>query len=192
MRWGSVAGCVLAPAAALLVVAVQPIRAPWWQWADPDGAYVGNSLNILDGNHAYYLDHPGLPAQDALALGFGAEYLAGKTTGSFDSRQAYVNDRMLDLDQTRALYRAWAIALFLGATLIAYVVVALLLGHWTWGLAGSLLIVSAPGLGPSSFLLRPDSALAGLCLGVGFLTVTAFDKRSALRYTAAAPSSASP
>lgn len=186
MRWAPVAGGVLALAAAALLVALQPVRAPWWHWADPDGAYVGNSLNILVGNHTYYLDHPGLPTQDALALGFGAQYVAGKVTGSSDSRQAFVDERLLDVDQTRLLYRLWAIALFLGATLIAYVAISRLLGHWTWGLAGSLVFVSAPGLGPISFLLRPDSAVAGLCLGIGYLTVTAFERRSAVRYTAAA------
>jgi hypothetical protein len=177
---------VLAVAAAVLVLALEPIRAPWWNWADPDGAYVGSSLNILIGNHTNYLDHPGLPTQDALALAFGAEYLVGKATGRFDNRQTYVEERMLDLDRARLLYRSWAIALFLGATLVVYLVVTRLLGHWTWGLAGSLAFVSAPGLGPISLLLRPDAALSALCLAVGYLTVTGFSGRSALRYTGAA------
>jgi hypothetical protein len=179
-------GALLAVAAAVVVLALQPVRAPWWIFADPDGAYVGSSLNILLGNHTNYLDHPGLPTQDVLTLGFGAEYLVGKATGKYDDRQAFVNEKMLDLDSARALYRTWAIALFLGATLLVYVVVARLLGHWTWGLAGSLAFVSAPGLGAISFLLRPDPALAALCLAIGYLTVTGFDRRSTLRYTGAA------
>ena len=160
------------------------MRESWWHWADPDGAYVGNSLNILVGNHTYYLDHPGLPTQDALALGFGAQYLASR--GSFDSRQEFIDDRFLDLDQARPLYRTWAIGIFLLSTLIVYVAVGRLLGHWTWGLAGGLLFVSAPGLGPISFILRPDAMVAALCLAVGFFAVTGFERRSALRYTAAA------
>ena len=80
----------------------------------------------------------------------------------------------------------WAIVLFLGATLVAYVAVGRLVGHWTWGLAGALLFVSAPELGSISFILRPDAVVAGLCLGIGYLVATAFEQRSALRYTAAA------
>jgi len=162
------------------------MRDEWWHWADPDGAYVGSSLNILLGNHTNYLDHPGLPTQDALAIAFGARYLAGKATGSYDDRLEFANEQMLDLDGTRPIYRTWAIALFLGATLVVYLLVGRLLGHWTWGLAGSLLFLAAPGLGPVSFILRPDAALAALCLAVGFLTVRGFDGRSALYYTGAA------
>ena len=186
MRWGSFAGAVLAVAAAVLVLSLEPIRAPWWNWADPDGAYVGSSLNILFGNHTNYLDHPGLPTQDVLALGFGTDYLVGKATGKFDNRQAYVDQQMLDLDRARILYRSWAIALFLGATLLVNFVVTRLLGHWTLGLSGSLVFVSAPELGVISFLLRPDAVLAALCLAVGYLMVPAFERRSALRYTGAA------
>jgi hypothetical protein len=186
MRWGPLAGAVVALGAAALLVALQPVGQAWWHWADPDGAYVGNSLNILDGNHTYYLDHPGLPTQDALALASGAELLVGKATGAYDSRQEYVDERLLDLDGSRVFSRAWAIALFLGATLVAYLAVGRLLGHWTWGLAGALLFVTAPELGSISFILRPDAVVAGLCLGIGYLVATAFEQRSALLYTAAA------
>jgi hypothetical protein len=186
MGRGTTVGAVLALAAAFLVVALQPVRHSWWLSADPDGAYVGNSLNILLGNHTNYLDHPGLPTQDALAIGFGAQYLIGKATGGISDRESFANDRMLDLDQARPLYRTWAMILFLGATLLVYAVVRRLLGHWTWGLAGSVLFVTAPGLATVSLLLRPDWALAALCLGAGYFTVTAFDHRSPTRYTAAA------
>ena len=185
-RRGPVAGAVVALAAAALLVALQPVRESWWHWADPDGAYVGNSMNILVGNHTYYLDHPGLPTQDALAIAFGAQYLAKKASGSADSRQAFVDEQLLDLDGTRPIYRSWAIALFLASTLVAYLAIGRLLGHWTWGLAGALLFVTAPGLGPISFILRPDAAVAALCVAIGYFLVTAFDRRSALRYTAAA------
>ena len=113
----------MAIAAAALLVALQPVRESWWHWADPDGAYVGNSMNILVGNHTYYLDHPGLPTQDALALAFGAQYLAKKASGSADSRQAFIDEQLLDLDSTRPIYRSWAIALFLASTLVAYLAI---------------------------------------------------------------------
>lgn len=186
MRRGSTIGALLAVAAAALLVSLQPMRDEWWHWADPDGAYVGSSLNILLGNHTHYLDHPGLPTQDALAIAFGAQYLVGKATGDDDDRLEFANEQMLDLDGARPIYRTWAIALFLGSALLVYLLVGRLLGHWTWGLAGSLLFLAAPGLGPVSFILRPDAALAALCLAVGFLTVRAFDSRSALYYTGAA------
>ena len=186
MPRGSIVGAALALAAAVLVLALQPLGGSWWNWADPDGAYVGSSLNILIGNHTNYLDHPGLPTQDALAVGHGAKYLIGKATGAYDDRQSFVDGQMLDLDQARPLYRGWAVLVFLGGTLIVYAVVSRLLSHWTWGLAGSLVFLVAPGLATISFLLRPDSVLSALCLGVGYLAVTAFELRRAVRYTAAA------
>ena len=186
MSRGSTIGALVAVAAAALLVWLQPMQEEWWHWADPDGAYVGSSLNILLGNHTHYLDHPGLPTQDALAVAFGARYLAGKATGRYDDRLEFANEQMLDLNETRPIYRTWAILLFLGATLAVYLILGRLLGHWTWGLIGSFLFLAAPGLGPVSFLLRPDAALGALCLAVGFLTVRAFDARSALYYTGAA------
>ena len=186
MRHGSTVGAMLAVAAAALLVWLQPMRAAWWHWADPDGAYLGSSLNILLGNHTNYLDHPGLPTQDALALAFGARYVVGKATGTFDDRLEFANEQMLDLDRTRPIYRTWAIALFLGATLLVYLLVGRLLAHWIFGLAGSLVFLAAPGIGPVSFILRPDAALAALCLAVGFLTVRAFEGGRTIYYTGAA------
>lgn len=184
-RWTAF-GAVLAVFAAALMVWLQPMRASWWHFADPDGAYVGSSLNILLGNHTNYLDHPGLPTQDALALGFGAEYLARRLTGASETRQEFAEQKMLDLDGARWLYRGWAIALFLGATGLVYIVLTRLLGHWTWGVAGSLAFVAGPGLGAVSFLLRPDAALSALCLAVGYFVVTGFSERSTLRYAGGA------
>lgn len=183
MRHGWTVGAVAAVASAALMLALQPVRSSWWNFADPDGAYVGSSLNILVGNHTNYLDHPGLPTQDALALAFGAKHLVGRAD---ETRMDFVNATMLDLDGARWLYRGWAILLFLGSALLVYVVVARLLAHWTWGVAGSLLFVATPGLGGLSFTLRPDPALAALCLAVGYLIVTGFEERSALRYGGAA------
>jgi hypothetical protein len=185
MRRGTALGAGLAVAAAALMVWLQPMRASWWSFADPDGAYVGSSLNILLGNHTNYLDHPGLPTQDALALAFGTEYVARKVTGGEHDRQAFAESKLLDLDDARWLYRTWAIALFLGATLLVFLLVTRLLGHWTWGVGGSLAFVAAPGLGAVSFMLRPDAAMSALCLASGYFLVTGFGERSALRYAAA-------
>lgn len=176
---------MLALAAAALLVVLQPVHAAWWHSADPDGPYTGNSLNILLGNHTSYLDHPGLPTQDVLALAFGARFLAEKATGNGHDREAFVDEVLLDLDQARPIYRTWALVLFFGGTVLVFALVSRLLGHWTWGLAGSLLFISAPSLAAISHVLRPDAALAALCLAVGFLVITGFERRSAGRYSAA-------
>jgi hypothetical protein len=173
-------------AAALVIVAKQPVRAPWWVSADPDGAYVGSSLNILIGNHTTYFDHPGLPTQDALTIAFEGEYLARKAIGQLHDRRALVDEQFLDLDRARPVYRTWAILVYLGSVAIASACCSRLLGHWTWGLAGGLLLLAAPGIARTSVSLRPDSALAGLCVAIGFLVVTAYARRSAARYAGAA------
>jgi len=186
VRRGALFGALLTLAAAAFLVSLQPVGAAWWSSADPDGPYVGNSVNILLGNHTSYLDHPGLPTQDALAIAFGTQYLVERTAGRVDDREAFADELLLDLDRVRPVYRTWALLLFFGSALLVYTLVARLLGHWTWGVAGGVLFVSAPSLAAISFLLRPDNALAALCLLVGYLAATGFERRSAPRYTAAA------
>ncbi|HSI97207.1 MAG TPA: glycosyltransferase family 39 protein, partial [Gaiellaceae bacterium] len=186
MPRSTLAGVLLTLAAAAFLVSLQPVRSSWWSSADPDGAYVGNSVNILLGNHTNYLDHPGLPTQDALALSFGARYLVERATGRAEGREEFANDVLLDLDAARPIYRGWALFLFFGSALLVFALVSRLLGHWSWGLAGAVLFVSAPSLAAISFLLRPDNALAALCLLVGYLAATGWERRSAARYTAAA------
>jgi hypothetical protein len=58
--------------AVALVIALRGVPAPWSVHVDPDGAYVGSSLNILRGEHTQYLDHPGLPTQVGLAIASAA------------------------------------------------------------------------------------------------------------------------
>ncbi len=186
MTRGSLLGCAAALAVALAVVLLQPMGEPWWINADPDGAYVGSSLNILIGNHTNYLDHPGLPTQDALALGFGAEYLIDKARGDVHGRQSFVDRQFLDLNRARPLYRGWAIALFVGGAALVYWTLALFLGRWTWGLAGTLLYIGTPGIAQIAFSLRPDTGLTALCLVIAVLIATAFERRSVARYARAA------
>lgn len=176
----------VAVAVAALVVALPDSGSPWWIYADPDGAYVGSGANILIGNHTSYLDHPGLPTQEALALGFGAWYLLDRGRGVDGDRTAFVDRRLLDLDGVRLLYRGWAIALFVGGALLVTTLLGRLLGHWTWGVAGGLAYLATPGLAEIAHRLRPDSFLTALAVAVGYLVVTAFERRSAARYVAAA------
>jgi dolichyl-phosphate-mannose-protein mannosyltransferase len=179
-------GCAAALSVALALVFLYGVRDPWWSSADPDGMYVGSSLNILLGNHTGYLDHPGIPTQDALALGFGAEYMIEKAAGKVDSRQAFADKQLLELDRARPLYRGWSVAIFLGGVLLVYWTLARFLGHWTWGLAGGLLFVATPELVEISYLLRPDAGLIALSLAIAVLVATALERRSAWRYVAAA------
>jgi hypothetical protein len=183
---GWLLGGLATTAVALLLAFLQPIGQPWWIFADPDGMYLGSSLNVLIGNHTYFLDHPGLPTQDALAVGFGAQYLLDKHDGKVHSRQDFVDRKFNDLDSARSLYRTWAILLWVAGALLVYWAVGRFLGHWTWGLAGGLLYLCAPGLVDRAFGLRPDSPLSALCAMVGALIAVGFMERRASMYAWAA------
>ena len=89
-------------AAAGVVVASQPVRSPWWTYADADATYTATGLNLLLGKRAKYLDHPGLPLEELLEISFGADWLAHGAP----ARQRYVDARLLDLDRTRTVYRS--------------------------------------------------------------------------------------
>jgi Dolichyl-phosphate-mannose-protein mannosyltransferase len=183
---GWVLGGVATAAVALLLAFLQPIGAPWWILSDPDGQYLGSSLNILIGNHTYFLDHPGLPTQDALAVGFGGQYLLDKARGKVDNRQQFVDRKFLDLDSARSLYRTWAVLVWIAGALLVYWAVGRFLGHWTWGLAGGLLYLCAPALVDHAFGLRPDSPLSALCAAIAVLIAVGFTQRRAAAYAWAA------
>jgi hypothetical protein len=183
LAWVTACGVVAALAVA---VAWSGLRLPWWVYADPDGAYTGSAVNILLGNHTQYLDHPGLPTQDALAVGYGTWYLVEKAVGDVDSRQAFADEILGDLDSSRWLYRAWAMLLYAGGAALVVVVVGRFLGHWTWGAAGGLMYLATPGLAEIGPMLRPDSGLAALCTVVACLVAAGFDRRHALAYLGAA------
>ena len=66
---------VLALGIAATIVAAQPLRSPWWTYADADASYTGVALNLVAGHPAQFVDHPGLPLTEATALVFGADAL---------------------------------------------------------------------------------------------------------------------
>ncbi len=173
-------------ASAALVVVNQPVRSPWWTYADADATYTSSSLNLMLGNHTSYLDHPGLPLQELLGATFGARYLLSRATGGHESRVEYASELMLHLDRTRPYFRGFAIAFYLLGALLAFVLLARWLGHWTWGLAAGVLWVAAPGLAAMSIQYRPDVLLSVLALVSGYLIVRAAEERSALRFALAA------
>ena len=136
---------VLAIGLAAVVVFAQPLRSPWWTYADADASYTGAALNLVAGYPAEFVDHPGLPLTETAALAFGADALLRGNLSRAD-REAYVDARLLDLDRTRAVFRGLAALLYLLGAALAFLLLARLLGHWTWGLAGSLLWLATPGL----------------------------------------------
>ncbi len=154
------------------------MTAPWWVTADADATYTASGLNLLLGNHTEYLDHPGLPEQEALEGIFGAQYLTEKAIGTRSSGvNSFAADTLLHLDRARPVYRTVAIALYLLGVALVFLVLTRLLGHWTWGFAGSMLWFAAPGLLDVSTQIRPDVLLCALVVLSGYLVVRAADQR---------------
>jgi hypothetical protein len=180
------AGLALVVVVALAVVALQPVRSPWTRHADADAVYAASSLNILAGERTRYLDHPGLPLQQLLAVSFGGDFLVRRATGATPSARSYVDTRLLDLDSTRAHFRAWAILFYLAGAVVSFWVGRRLLGHWTWGTAAGLLWVAAPGLAAMSIQYRPDVPLAVALLVCALLLARASERRDALLFGIAA------
>jgi hypothetical protein len=167
-------------AAATLVVAFQPVTSPWWIYADADGTYSASALNIMAGGHSRYFDHPGLPEQEVMAATFGliSAFHGGPT-------RAWANDEMIHLDRARPVFRGWAIFFFVGGAVLAYALMRRLLGHWTWGVAGGLMWLAMPGI-QDTIQIRPDVLLSALVLATGYVTIRAWERRSAALYALAA------
>lgn len=165
----------------MAIVVAQPVRSPWWKYADADATYVGAGLNLLLGEPLRYLDHPGLPLEQTIAATFAVGDLAdGATT------REYVDGLMLDLDRTRVVFRTLAIVWYLLGALLSFVLLARLFEHWGWGLAGGLAWIAAPGLAAMSIQYRPDVPLTVLCVVFAFLVGRAVQTRSAPFFFAAA------
>jgi hypothetical protein len=171
---------------ALSVILVQPLGAPWWYHADADATYVANSYEMGAGHHTWYLDHPGMPLQDLMAVVFGARYAVYKLGGGSDTREQFLDARLLHLDDSRVYFRTAAGLFYLLGALIAFAVVRSFLRSTLWGTAAGLLWIGAPGLLEQSIQYRPDPLLAALVLLVGFLIVRAAERRDALVFLAAA------
>lgn len=175
----------LALGIAATIVVAQPLRSPWWTYADADASYTGAALNLVAGYPAQFVDHPGLPLTEATALVFGADALLRGNVSRAD-REAYTDARLLNLDRARPIFRGLSALLYLAGAALAFLLIARLLGHWTWGLAGSLLWLATPGLQPMAIQLRPDVALGLCCLVFAYLIGRAVETRDARLYTGAA------
>jgi hypothetical protein len=183
-RWAA-----LALATVVIVVAVvvnaQPVRSPWWTYADADASYTAAALNLLAGDHARFIDHPGLPVTELTALAFGADALLEERSISEDARKRYVNAALLELDDARGIFRGVAIGTYLAGALLAFFLFARLFGHWTWGFAAAILWPAAPGLVAMSIQLRPDVPLAVASLCFAYALGRAVQTRAATTYVAA-------
>ena len=189
MRRSTLAAACVVLAAAVYVVARQPLDSPWWLYADPDASYAASSLNLLDGEPTEFLGHPGVPEQELLATTFGAQHLWSKLSDpGAPSTRTYVDSKLANLDSTRAAFRGWAIAFFLLGALLTFAVVTSLLGHWGWGLLAGLLWTAAPDFttGGGAMQIRPDVLLSLLSLVTVFLAVRGAQRRDGGTYLLAA------
>ncbi len=183
-RWAVALATVLTLAA--VAADAQPLRSPWWTYADADATYTASGLNLMLGEEVTFVDHPGLPITEAVAVASGIDALVTEGSLSQQARLRYVDRTLLDLDSARWLFRGFAVAFYLLGALLAFVLAARLFGHWTWGFANGLLWLAAPGLVAMSIQLRPDVLLAALCLVFGFAIARAVERRSVGWYAAAA------
>jgi Dolichyl-phosphate-mannose-protein mannosyltransferase len=164
-------------AASLVLIAAQPVRSHWWIYDNADPSYTAAGLELMAGRAIRFVDHPGLPLTELTGIVFGVDYLlegAGR-----ESRDAFADRSLLDLDATRPTYRGLAVALYLLGAFAAFAIVARLLGHWTWGIAGATAWFAAPGLAALSIQMRPDVPLAVLILLFAYLLAVAARERSA-------------
>jgi hypothetical protein len=168
--------------AALLIVLSQPIRSPWWIYADSDASYVSSSANLMGGRISTYLDHPGLPLQDLMAATFEVRRLVS----GGGSPAAYAKARILHLDDSRAYWRTYAGLFFVFGAVLLFAVCTSLFGHWGFGLAGGLLWLGAPELAQLSIRYAPDVLLCALSVLVAFVLVRAAEGRRAFLFAAAA------
>lgn len=185
-RTRTLGGLAVVLVAAIAVILVQPLGAPWWYHADADATYVANSYELGAGHYTWYLDHPGMPLQDLMAVTFGARYFVYKLSGGSASRAEYLNDRLLHLDDSRVYFRTFAAIFYLLGAAIAFWVVRKMIRSTVWGAAAGLLWLGAPGLLEQSIQYRSDPLLSALVLLIGYLIVRAAECRDPLVYVVAA------
>jgi hypothetical protein len=140
----------------------------------------------MGGRHTNYLDHPGMPLQDVMAVTTDVRYAVDRVLHGSVARSDYVQQRVFNLDDSRVYFRGWAIVFFLFGVLIAYLTMSRLFGGPLWGLAGALLWLSAPQIDLYSIRFLPDALQAGLVVACGFLIVRGAQRRDAWTYTLAA------
>lgn len=173
------AAALLAVAGALL--ALQPLRSPWWTGFDFDSVYVASGLRLAAGERSAFYDHPGAPLQEALAASFtAARALSGEDRGK------RADEWLSNLDSTRPYLRTWGSLLYLVSALAVFLTVAWVMRHAVWGLLAGLLFLGAPDMIAWAAVVKPDPLLAALSVVSVGLAVEGFRRRSAALYLASA------
>ena len=94
---------------AIVVVEAQPVRSPWWTYADADASYTASGLNMMLGRPVPFVDHPGLPVTEAVAVLSGLDAVRTEHSLAWTARERYVDRALLNLDGSRWLFRGIAI-----------------------------------------------------------------------------------
>lgn len=181
MRGGAIAALAVA-AAAVACVLVQPIDATWVLGDGYEGGYPPSALSIVEGEQPTYLDHPGMPLNQALAAAFTIGWLADGAPGSrHDRAQALA----ADLDTTRPYSRTLGSLAFVTSALLVF---AVLRRFFTpaWAAVGALLFLGAPNIITFSLFIAPDPAQSALALAIVALLVGAVLRRDPSLYLLAA------
>jgi hypothetical protein len=181
-----VAAIAIVAAATIAAIAFQPIGTPWWVYADGDATYAASGIELMGGQHTNYLDHPGMPVLDLMAVTTDIRYAANSVLHGSVKRSDYVQRLLFNLDDSRVYFRGWAMAFFVFGVFIAFITMSRLFGGPLWGLAGALLWLSAPQLDLYSIRFLPDPLQAGLLVACGYLIVRAAQRRDAWTYVLAA------
>jgi hypothetical protein len=185
-RLGLLAAVAVTLAATVIIVVAQPIRSPWWTYADADASYTGASLNLLRGTSIRYLDHPGLPVEELLTIVFAGEHAIQRLGGGGQSTNAFVDERMLDFGKAKSTWRTLAVAIYFLGALLSCLLASRLFAGWAYGVAGGLFWLCAPGLAAMSIQYRPDVVLGVFVVVATFLLGRAAERRSAATFAAAA------
>jgi hypothetical protein len=183
--FGWTLGLALVLSLAFAVVAIQPVRSPWWLYADADAQYTASAANLMAGQHTFYLDHPGMPLEDLMAVTFETRYLAHKLLNPETTPHQYAGERLLNLDDSRIWFRGFGALFYLFSAAIAFLVTGSWLRHWGWATIGGLLWLAAPDLSQAAIQFRPDPLLGGLVLLAAFVLVRAAERRDAWLYVLA-------
>jgi hypothetical protein len=155
-------------------------------YADGDATYAASGIELMGGQHTNYLDHPGMPVLDLMAMTTDVRYAAHRVLHGSVKRSDYVQQRLFNLDDSRIYFRGWAMMFFVFGVLSAFITMSRLFGGPLWGAAGALLWLSAPQLDLYAIRFLPDPLQAGLLLVCGYLIARAAQRREAWTYTLAA------
>ena len=175
--WGAIA--VAAVACGLL--ALQPLRSPWWSGFDFDAVYVASALKLAAGERSNFYDHPGAPLQEALAGTFVVSWLAGG-----GDRQERIDAWLANLDSTTPYLRGWASVFFVASALLVFFTVAWVFRHAGWGVLAALLFLGAPDVVTWAAVIKTDPLLAALGVAAVGLAIEGVRRRSAALYLASA------